>query len=396
MKNKLLFTKTTLEIFNELILNGAKVYVVGGVVRDLILEKDIDLSINDIDVEVHNVDSNKLVKILGYYGDVISIGKKFGVYKIKQINNIDFALPRTENKVGIRHKDFDVKFYKDIDLETASRRRDFTVNAMMYDVSNDKIYDFYNGISDCNNLMLDIVNEETFKEDLLRIFRAAKFISRYDFKPSDKLIKLCKEMLFDEYDISAEMIYTEMDEAFNGNYYKSAIDFLFRIGYFQGNTDFLKIISKLNIDPKNCSTFLWKCILFGYLQSSFPFTIGLKKTYSSDKKLLNLIENSDLNSKTDYLIFVNENFDKMSDINFINWLKFLSVEENNSNFNIFLEFYDKYGMNYIVPLINGNDIINIGIKEGLLIKKMLKKSFMLQLEGMEKKEILSVLQEDWS
>ena len=68
---------------------GGDTYYVGGCVRDFLLNKEC----KDIDIEVHNLEKEKLEQILDSVGTRIEIGKSFGVYNIKGCS-IDIALPR--------------------------------------------------------------------------------------------------------------------------------------------------------------------------------------------------------------------------------------------------------------------------------------------------------------
>lgn len=128
---------------------------------------------HDVDVEVYGLSIEQLESILKKYGHVNCIGKSFGILKLDVLANYDFALPRTEVKIGNSHQDFKVEVNKDLDLKTAALRRDLTVNALMYEIKTGKIYDFYGGIDDLNKRTLRMVDKKTFEEDPLRVLRVA-------------------------------------------------------------------------------------------------------------------------------------------------------------------------------------------------------------------------------
>ena len=62
------------------------------------------------------------------------VGKSFGVLTLR-VNkyDFDFALPRTETKIGLSHQDFEVITNASLSFKEAAIRRDFTINAIGYD-----------------------------------------------------------------------------------------------------------------------------------------------------------------------------------------------------------------------------------------------------------------------
>jgi tRNA nucleotidyltransferase (CCA-adding enzyme) len=123
---------------------NAKCYVVGGAVRDRILGdecKDYDIECFGISVD----DFEIAMEHLGAQG----VGKSFFVYKY---HDLDIALPRTEQKVSPGHRGFEVSLATE--EKEASKRRDFTINALMYDIQNEQILDFWHGLDDLEHKVL--------------------------------------------------------------------------------------------------------------------------------------------------------------------------------------------------------------------------------------------------
>ena len=166
-----------------------KPYLVGGSVRDLLLGKEIQ----DFDIEVYGISSDDLSSILtnelGAKGE--QVGKQFGVFKV---GDFDISLPRRETKTGDKHTDFNVTPDPHLELQEAAKRRDFTINALMYDPNEDKILDFFGGQDDLNNGIIRHINDETFIEDPLRVYRAAQFAARFGFDIADKTKELAASM----------------------------------------------------------------------------------------------------------------------------------------------------------------------------------------------------------
>lgn len=168
---------------------GGRAFYVGGYVRDFLMHREN----KDVDIEVFGLDEDILVDILKSLGEVNFFGKSFGIYSLKG-ENMEIALPRTEKVNGFGHKDFLISIDKNLSYEKASSRRDFTINAMMMDILSGEILDFFNGREDLKNRIIRHVDEEKFKEDPLRVFRACQFASRFDFTVDETTIDLCKNI----------------------------------------------------------------------------------------------------------------------------------------------------------------------------------------------------------
>ncbi len=183
------------KIFDKLRNNGAFVIIIGGYIRDKLLKIDS----KDIDIEVYGVSSfNKLESILEEFGSVNSVGKSFGVCKLNIDGlDLDFSLPREDSKTGSGHKGFKVNTQADLDFITATRRRDFTINAIGYNVAKKKILDPFNGIEDLKNKILKAVDRKSFIEDPLRVYRAVQFCARFDLRMDRELFSLCSMMIKD-------------------------------------------------------------------------------------------------------------------------------------------------------------------------------------------------------
>lgn len=201
-------------------------YLVGGAVVDL-LEGRVP---KDWDIEVFNITIEELDFILSRYpgAEIKRIGKKFGIIKFK-VNGFDceFSIPRKENKIGVGHAAFDVTFFPNMTIEEAARRRDFTVNAIYLDLFSGEIEDPFDGVKHLKEEVLDIIDEECFKEDSLRVFRAMRFISYRASNYSLRLINLCSKMKEECQQLSSDSVFQEWNKMFlNGKYIDSSIVFL--------------------------------------------------------------------------------------------------------------------------------------------------------------------------
>lgn len=185
---------------------GGSTYYIGGCVRDRIQKKEI----KDIDIEVHGIFPDQLEKILDSIGERISIGESFGIYSVKGYS-LDIAMPRKEKNRGVGHRDFDICIDPFIGTYKAALRRDFTINTLMQNVLTGEIIDHFNGVRDIQNKIIRHVNMASFKEDPLRVLRAAQFSARFNYSVADDTIELCKTM--DLSTLPKERIMGELEKA---------------------------------------------------------------------------------------------------------------------------------------------------------------------------------------
>ncbi len=181
---------------------GGRALAVGGHVRDGLLGH----ASKDWDIEVFGLDVDALEAVLERFGRVIAVGRAFGVLRLAELD-VDFSLPRRDSKVGPGHRGFDVEVDPTLDFETASRRRDLTVNSMGLDPLTEELLDPHGGRADLEAGTLRAVDAATFPEDPLRGLRVAQFSARLPMEPDAELIGLCRRLDLSE--VSPERILEE-------------------------------------------------------------------------------------------------------------------------------------------------------------------------------------------
>jgi tRNA nucleotidyltransferase (CCA-adding enzyme) len=172
---------------------GGRAILVGGAVRDMIRNE----TPKDFDVEVYGLkDLDTLQKLLLDFGDVHAVGKSFGVLKLKTPEGeFDFSFPRTETKTGKGHRGFSVRCDGNLDFATAAKRRDFTINALGYDPLTGEILDAYGGLDDLRNGIIRHIDDASFIEDPLRVYRAVQFAARFGYDIAVDTQRLCRRMV---------------------------------------------------------------------------------------------------------------------------------------------------------------------------------------------------------
>ena len=184
--------------------SGGKAMLVGGCVRDELM----GVRPTDWDVEVYGVEPSRLREILDAAGEVKTVGEAFAVYKIG--DDLDVSIPRRERKSARGHRGFVVDGDPSMSFEDASRRRDFTVNAILKDILTGEVVDPFDGQGDIKRKMLRMVSGETFAEDSLRVLRACQFAARFEFDIDEATIELCKQI--DVTDLPKERIWGEIEK----------------------------------------------------------------------------------------------------------------------------------------------------------------------------------------
>lgn len=158
-------------------------YLVGGSVRDELL----GLPVKDHDYVVVGTTPEAMVK-LGYR----PVGKDFPVFLHPQTHE-QYALARTERKVSLGYKGFDVFTSPKITLQEDLARRDLTINALAKD-EDGNIIDPFNGIADLEAGILRHISP-AFSEDPVRILRTARFAARFGFQIAPETLTLMKDMV---------------------------------------------------------------------------------------------------------------------------------------------------------------------------------------------------------
>jgi tRNA nucleotidyltransferase (CCA-adding enzyme) len=183
---------------------GGRALLVGGCVRDALMSKES----KDWDLEVYNLAPELLRKVLDQFGPVNAVGESFTVYKLGR--HLDVSIPRRERKSGRGHKAFVIEGDPAMSVVEATRRRDFTINAILQDPLTGELIDPFNGHVDIDQGVLRAVSAETFAEDSLRVLRAAQFAARFEFQIDPETVALCRTI--DLSDLPAERIWGELEK----------------------------------------------------------------------------------------------------------------------------------------------------------------------------------------
>lgn len=192
------------KILKKLNAAGFAAYIAGGAVRDLIMSK----TPHDYDIATDALPSD--VKAL--FKKTIDTGIKHGTVTVIENNSgYEITTFRTDgNYCDGRHPE-NVEFVTS--PEEDCRRRDFTINAMMYSPSSG-VLDYFGGTDDIRNGIIRCVGEAEirFREDALRMLRAVRFKAVLGFKIDDKTQRAIKKCAVLIKKVSSERILDELNK----------------------------------------------------------------------------------------------------------------------------------------------------------------------------------------
>lgn len=209
MKN--LLSENLQKLSKEFLSENSRLYIVGGYNRNYILGFPLD----DIDIcgTLHYDEVNAICGKLGY--ECKEVNKKLGTLLIiADGEKYEYTPFRTENYILGKHAPESVVWTDDIRID--AKRRDFTCNAIYYDIEEDNFIDFYNGAEDIQAKRLKTVEtpEFVFSSDGLRILRLVRFACGLNFKIDTKTYNIAKKMLYQLKYISGERKTAELKGIF--------------------------------------------------------------------------------------------------------------------------------------------------------------------------------------
>lgn len=171
-----------LKVLYRLHSSGYEAYLVGGGVRDILLDqapKDFDIATNATPEQVRKLFRNcrligrrfRLAHVM-FGRDIIEVATFRGHH---QENNTQTS---SQSDAGMLLRD---NVYGSVDED--AERRDFTVNAMYYNIANYSIHDYAGGIEDLEDRLIRMIGdpETRYREDPVRMLRAIRFAAKLDF-----------------------------------------------------------------------------------------------------------------------------------------------------------------------------------------------------------------------
>lgn len=201
---------------------GFDLALVGGSVRDLILQRDL----GDLDFTT-SATPDQIVKITKPWADSVwDLGMEFGTVGVRKNDQVfEITTFRSEVYVSESRKP-SVKFGNDISEDLI--RRDFTINAMAVKLPSFEFIDLFGGINDLVKRVIRTPREAelSFSEDPLRMMRVARFASQLEFTPVSDVIIAVTEMRERIRIVSAERVRDEFTKLIMGANPLHGLEFL--------------------------------------------------------------------------------------------------------------------------------------------------------------------------
>jgi len=388
---KINLPKILIKILNDLHKLKVKPILVGGCVRDSFLAKEV----KDYDIEVFSLNKIEILqKCLEKYAKVKLVGKSFGVLTLKiDSYNFDFSLPRLEKKIGDYHQDFEVKTYTGLSFKKAAKRRDFTINAIGYDYFENSFLDEFGGIEDLKNSKIRHIDDITFVEDSLRVYRAVQFASRFEFNIDEHTKILCKKMI-DNGELKflpKERIFEELKKLFlKSNKPSIGLKLLKEFNIFnltkanESIDNLAKILKGKDFSDFRKLYLFYSCLAKSYEENFTDFLNSLTNDKKFMKEVLLLqkavltndekdIKRLSLTLKLEDLIVLNQAF--KNDI--VKEVQILAKKLNILN-------------TPLKPLVQGKDLLNLSFEPSQKFKEILDFALNLQINlNLSKDEILN-------
>jgi len=400
------------DIFISIFNQGGKVLLVGGAVRDLLLDKEV----KDLDFEVYGLSLIQLQEILQLYGIVSFIGKSFGVLRLHGID-IDWSLPRKDSSG--RHPI--VAYDPFMSYEQAFIRRDLTINAMGIDMQTFDLIDVCGGLHDLQHKILRSPNVDFFIQDPLRLLRVMQFVGRFEMLVDDQLSQVCSTM--DMSKVSQERIEQEFTKLFlQSNRPALGLQWLSSIGKFHEFLPCVKINENLLTMINAASQQNYRssqeklAVVWAVMMSDFfinlqknkiefiqitrqqkQIIIDCMKKISRDQQLIDQI--ADLVS-----------YGKLIDVSLtdvqLKWLavwlapyisirlllQFAALQKDKINIDKLLQRSELLGIidAHLEPLLQGKDFLEVA--QGVALGALVKKAYEIQLDqGVVDRKILKSL-----
>jgi poly(A) polymerase len=401
---------------------GFTAYFAGGCVRDYLRgqkPEDFDIATTATPEDVEKI-----------FRRTIPVGKQFGVMIVVE-DEIPFEVATFRCEGGYqdgRHPT-QVSFTQP---EEDARRRDFTVNGMFYDPFQEKVIDFVGGLKDLPQKVIRAIGDPAarFEEDKLRLLRAIRFASTLDFEIEPKTWEALRKNVAKIHEVSPEWIREELVKIFTRSGAARGYVLLSESGLMKEILPEVEAMRGVeqpeNFHPEG-DVYEHTRLLLAHLHppvstilafSALFHDIGKPKTSAIRKGRLTFYEHSEEGVKIASEImrrlrFSNEEIDGVCEC-VANHMKFMDVQKMRAgklkqfisrpyfeeemelhrvdctashgmldNLAFLRDKLKEYEHEELKPkpLVNGHDLMALGMKPGRAMKPILEEAFVLQLEG---------------
>ena len=263
--------KSIVKILSLIEENGFEAYVVGGYVRDFLLDKDT----KDIDI----CTNARVVELVDIFNDFNIVSNNYGAVKITYNDyKFDITTYREELKYNGNRRSLEIKYIDN--LVEDIKRRDFTCNTLCMSKEGN-IIDVLNGKEDIDNKIIRCVGDVNKKltEDPLRMLRAIRFATVLDFKLDKELYDTILEKRELVGTLSTTRIKEELTKILVSKKATKGLNYLKR----------LKLTEYMGIEYEKVKVVSDICGMYSQINfiREYPFTIKEKESIDKINKLIN-------------------------------------------------------------------------------------------------------------
>ena len=378
---------------------GYPSYIVGGALRDALLNK----TPQDFDI----ASSARPKELLKIFPRAHYVGKAFGVLylPLRGGRGVEIAAFRKEGPYLDGRRPSKVEFCS---IEEDAGRRDFTINALYYDIEKKEVIDFKEGLKDIRKKQIKTVGppQKRFKEDKLRMMRAVRFSAMLGFDIEKKTFETLKKNISSIHQIAKERVINELEKIGAAGDFERAFILFTKIRFFPLLwPSYSWRMSPLWKRQKKCLCLFCRKkrdVLFFWILLFVPF---IKEGQKALPLLSRGLREAGLPSQTIKNILRFFSFKKMmlskaragaklrmlayprSDIYFQILYHILSVQkklEQRKNLIQMKKHFEKLtkGRGHLPsPFLKGGDFLKAGVKKGPMISKWIDLFYDDQLEG---------------
>ncbi|NLY13671.1 MAG: polynucleotide adenylyltransferase PcnB [Gammaproteobacteria bacterium] len=224
------FSRNSANVAVRLQHAGFQAYLVGGCVRDSLLgvtPKDFDVATNATPEQVRHEFRNS--RIIGRRFKLAHVHFGREIIEVATFRS-DHSQSDDDNNDHSAH-DASGRILRDNvygNMEEDAQRRDFTMNALYYDVSNEKVYDYSTGFADIKRRLIRLIGdpEQRYLEDPVRMLRAVRFAAKLDFTIEPSTAEPIRRLAHLLRDIPAARLYEEVLKLFLSGYAERTYELL--------------------------------------------------------------------------------------------------------------------------------------------------------------------------
>ncbi len=191
------------EIVRRLRAAGFEAYFVGGCVRDMLMGR----APKDYDVTTAATPE----QVVRLFPEALTVGAQFGVVIVpREAGNVEVATFRSDGIYADGRHPQEVRYSQTAQKDV--RRRDFTINGLLFDPLSDQVLDYVDGQADLRARRLRTIGDpvERLSEDRLRMLRAVRFTARFGFKLDPAALEAIRLIASQIHSVSAERVRDEI------------------------------------------------------------------------------------------------------------------------------------------------------------------------------------------